>query len=131
MSDEKKTLDLDQLFGQADPIKLKLKGAEYELLPIEGIGPKQAVKFQKLQLRAQKLQSLKTNPESMDAKQAQELDDLFDEMLKILCPELPLSEMTSVQKIRSVLFYMEQTQGKKILEAALGESLTGVMPSVN
>jgi len=126
MTEENKTLDLDQLFGQAEPVKIKLKGKEYEMLPIEGIGPKQAVRFQKLQLKANKIQKL--NPKLMDAKQAKELDDMFDEMLRILCPELPLAEMNSMQKIRTVVFYVEQTQGKKVLEVALG-NLTGATPS--
>jgi hypothetical protein len=65
----------------------------------------------------------------MDGKQASELDKLFDEMLAILCPELPLAEMTSVQKIRTIVFYVEETQGKKVLEAALGSHLTGATPS--
>ena len=130
-AEDNKTLDLDALFGQAKPVKVKLNGKEYELLPMEGIGPRQAVQFQKLQLKAQKLQRLQTGLKEMDAKQAKELEELFNEMLRTLCPELPLAEMNTMQKIRTIVFYMEETQGKKILEKALGNLSIGATPSPN
>jgi hypothetical protein len=120
MSQDKKTLDLDELFGQARAVKVKWQGREYELLRMEGISPKQAVYFQKLQLRASKLQS---NTEAVDDESAEEIETLFDDMLKILCADLPLQDMQFVHKMRVLTFYIEETQGKKALETALSQAI--------
>ena len=71
------------------------------------------------------LRRIKADPKKMDEKQTKELEELLNEMLRTLCPDLPLAEMSSMQKIRTVVFYIEETQGKKVLEVALGSQLTG------
>lgn len=126
MSEDKKILDLDELFGHARAVKVKWQDKEYELLLMEGISPKQAMNFQKLQLRASKLQS---NPSAIDDQSAEEIETLFNDMLKILCADLPLESMTFAQKMRVLTFYIEETQGKKALEAALNQAI-GAKPSV-
>lgn len=110
MSDQQRVLDLDDLLGQASSIKVKWNGREYELLRMESVSPKQAVKFQKLQARANRLQ---TNGESTEEADAVELENVMDEMLGMLCKDLPLTEIPFGMKMRIVTFYGEQAQGKK------------------
>jgi len=126
MADENKVLDLDALFGQARAVKVKWQGKEYELLRLEAIGPRQAVKFQKLQLRAAKLQNV---DEEMSDEQAAELEAVFNDILKLLCEELPLETMTVLHKMNILAFYTEQTQGKKVMELALKKIQTGARRS--
>ena len=125
MADEQKTLDLDELFGQARAIKVKWQGKEYELLKMEGIGPQEAVKFQKMQNAASKLQRSK----NMDDTSAKQIEKLFDDMLKVLCKDLPVGEMSFMAKTRTLTYYIEETQGKKALEIALNK-MTGEKSSV-
>lgn len=110
MSDKKRILDLDELLGQASAIKVKWNGREYELLRMESVSPKQAVKFQKLQARANRLQMNSDNTEDADAV---ELESVMDEMLAMLCADLPLAEIPFGMKMRIVTFYGEEAQGKK------------------
>lgn len=120
-------LDLQALFGQAKAIKVKARnGKTYELLRMEGITPREAVRFQKLQVRAQKLQRIKND---ISDEQAAELSRIFDDLLLILCKDLPLKDMEYAEKIAVVRFYMEQTQGKKTMELALRKVRTGARSS--
>lgn len=124
MSDERKILDLDELFGQARAVKVKWQDQEYELLKMEAISPQDAVRFQKLQIAAGKLQM----KDDMDDASAKQIEKLIDDMLKLLCKELPLQEMKFMVKMRVLTYYIEETQGKKALETALSK-VTGAKSS--
>lgn len=124
MSDERKVLDLDELFGQARAVKVKWQDQEYELLKMEAISPQDAVRFQKLQIAAGKLQM----KNDMDDASAKQLEKLIDDMLKLLCKELPLQGMKFLVKMRVLTYYIEETQGKKALETALSK-VTGAKSS--
>lgn len=131
MSDEKnKALDLDELFGQARALKVKWQGKEYELLKLEGISPTQAARFQKLRNRANLLQSQRTDndDEEMSQEQAEELENIFDEMLGVLSKELPRDTMSFAMKMRILTWYIEETQGPNALETALNKA-TGATSS--
>lgn len=121
MSDEtRKVLDLDDLFGQARAVKVRWKGQEYELLRMEALTPIKAQQFGKLQDKARSLQT----EDEIDEERSQKIESLFDEMLRSLCSDLPLENIPFMGKMRIITFYIEETQGKKVLEAAL-RSLTG------
>lgn len=125
MSDPKNILDLDELFGQARAVKVKWQDKEYELLRMDAISPKQAVKFQQLELRAGNLQSIGAE---LTDENAAELEQTIDEMLAMLCKDLPLAELSFIYKTRILTFYAQETQGKKALKVAL-KNLTGATPS--
>lgn len=126
MSDENKVLNLDELFGAARAVKVRWKETEYELLRMEGIGPREATQFNRLYLQSANVQqSLKGD---VDEGQAIEIDNILTKMLKILCKDLPVDEMPFIAKMKTIQFYMEQTQGKKVMEADL-KRLTGEMSS--
>lgn len=124
MLDEKKVLDLDELFGQSRAVKVKWQEKEYELFKLEGISPQDAVKFQKLQHAAGKLQM----KDDMDDASAKGIEKLIDDMLKLLCKDLPLQDMKFMVKMRVLTYYIEETQGKKALETALNK-VTGASSS--
>lgn len=126
MSEEKKVLDLDELFGQARAVKVKWQDQEYELLKMEAISPQDAVRFQKLQVAAGKLQM----KDDMDDASAKQVEKLIDDMLKLLCKELPLQDMKFMVKMRVLTYYIEETQGKKALETALSK-VTGARSSAS
>ena len=119
-----KPLNLDELFGDARAVKIIHNEREYEFLRIDAMGPKQAVKLQKFQRRALALQLA----EELSDEQAVELEELTDGTIALLCPEFPVDELTFAKKIRAITFYMEETQGKKAMEAALAK-VTGETPS--
>lgn len=112
MSDDKnKVLDMDELFGQMETIKVKWQGLKYELLRMDGISPKQAVQFQKLQSRANMLAT--ASDKASEEKDAEELEALVNEMLKILCVTLPVNELKFGMKMQIIQFYVAESQLKK------------------
>lgn len=112
-----KVLDLQEIFGQANSVQVKTRdGKLHHLLRMEAISPKEAVLFQQLQLKANRLQHVSRD---MTDGQATELTAIFDQLLSILCKDLKLDEMLFMEKISIIQFYMEQTQGKKAMELAL------------
>lgn len=126
MSDEK-MLDLNELFGQAVTVKVKARdGKVYELLRMEAISPREAVRFQRLQQKAARLQVV---GEEMSDEQASDLVGVFDDLLEILCAELPVEAMQFAEKMAVLQFYMEQTQKKKATKLALAKVRTGARRS--
>jgi|CXWL01.1.fsa_nt_gi hypothetical protein len=118
---EVKKLNLDELFGQSNSVKVTQGGRDYELMRIEALGPKQAVQLQKMQKKADGLKLLN---EEMTDQQALDMESTFDDMIRMLCPDFPIGEITFLMKMRILTFYMEQTQGKKAMETAL-KNMTG------
>jgi hypothetical protein len=116
MADNLRILNLDEVFGQDRPVKVLWGGREYELLRLEAFSPRQIHALGKLQGAAARLsEGGMQNAEGSDA----EIEALFDEMLAVLCKELPLATMPFLAKTRIITFYIEETQGKKALEEAL------------
>lgn len=124
MSEEKKVLDLDELFGQARAVKVRWKGEEYEFLRMEGITPRQATQFNQLHLKSAKLQKAIAKGGEPTEDQSAQTDEFLSQMIKILCPKFPVDGLGFMAKTRIVQFYMEQTQGKNAEQAMLKE-LTG------
>lgn len=132
-NDKNRILDLDDLLGQNKSVKVKWHTKEYALLTVEAISPKQAVQFQRMQEKTIKLQTPKANGDAsknadVTDDDAAQLEALVDEMLIMLCSELPIGEIPFGGKMRILNFYMEETQGKKALEVALSPP-TGVTSS--
>lgn len=124
---ENNVLDLNELFGQAKVVKVKARdGRTYELLKMEAISPREAVRFQRLQVRAARLQGAS---EELTDDQADELTSIFDDLLTILCAELPVKTMQFAEKMAVIQFYMEQTQEKKAEKLALEKVRTGARRS--
>lgn len=117
MSDENKgkALDLDELFGQARAVKVKWAGKEYELARIEALGPKSISRFQSLQNKTSQLQMLSLNAEITEEQDTQ-IIALFDEMLLMLCKDLPVKTMPFAAKSKCLEFYVVETQGKNALD---------------
>jgi hypothetical protein len=103
-------LNLDELFGQKVALKVRFGGQEYGLLDPESLGPREMVRFQQLQAQVGQLQGAA----EMTDEQAAALENLLDEMLRMLCPELPFGnpELTFVKKSRILAFYAERVQKK-------------------
>lgn len=121
-NDKNKVLNLDEVFGQDRPIKVKWQGREYELLRLEAFSPRQIQALGKMQEAAQKLSTHTQPPPNtsyLGEEQDTKIEQLFDEMLSTLCKDLPLNEMPFLAKMRIITFYIEETQGKKALEEAM------------
>jgi hypothetical protein len=126
MTQEVKALDLDELFGQDKSVKVKWHDKNYDLLLVGAIGPKDALALQKMQARTA---ALGMASDEINDQDAEELERMFDEMLKILSNELPLKEIPFGAKMRILQFYTEQSQGKKkddVLPKQTGETSSQV-----
>lgn len=108
--DVRKALDLDELFGQARAIKVKWQGKEYELVQFNGMNSYQVLSFQKMRRDIVVAQL----DETISAERAAEIEKLFDDMLTILCKDLPLHEISYVEKTTIIAFYFQETQEKKV-----------------
>ena len=124
--DEQRVLNLDEVFGQDRPVKVLWQGREYELLRLDAFSPRQIHALGSLQEAAARLGS--KEPKATDAPDADadaEIEALFDGMLKVLCAELPLDRMPFLAKTRIITFYIEEMQGKKVLEEVLMKAPIG------
>lgn len=117
---KRKALNLDELFGQARSVAVIHDGSEYEFMRVEAMGPRQAVQLQQMQKKAQVLQSLGNE---LTEKQSQEIDNVLSLMITMLCPTFPVRDIEFIKKMRIVMFYIEETNGKKALENALKKAM--------
>lgn len=131
MAEEKaQALDLDELFGQTRAIKVKWQGKQYELIRLEALGPRQIASFQAMRRKAGELQAVSAvamkadDPLPISDEQADDIEKLFGQMLKMLCAEFPVDIMPFQMKVRTLEFYIEETAGKKVVENAL-KKVTG------
>lgn len=108
MSDGK-VLNLDELFGEDRPVMVRWREREYPLLRFTAMGVKQVLKFQRLRRDAVREQLLADESEEAAAK----VEALFDAMLAMIGPELPLNELPYVLKPSILAFYFEQLEEKK------------------
>lgn len=109
MSDAKKAvLNLDEFFGQTEPVKVRWNKAEYELKRPEAMGPVELVKFSKLHQRITALNGVR---EELTETEARELRALAADMLTTICPELGNAGLPFMAQMRVVTFYAEQIQG--------------------
>jgi len=131
MADENKVLNLDEVFGEDRPIKVKWKGETYDLLRLEAFSPREINRFQNMQKDAAELQRLKNAAKKNDHSIDKKIEQLFDKMLSTLCAKLPLAEIPFLAKTRIITFYIEETQGKKALEVALNQQMIGATPSAD
>lgn len=130
MAEPKKPLNLDELFGQARAVIVIKDDVRHELIRLEALDPKQAVRFQKLQVKASGLKSI--DPQSPSDAQAQQVTEAVDEMLSILCDSMPLDKLSFVEKTRVLEYYFEEIQEKKAPKLALAKvrsKQTGARPS--
>lgn len=124
MTEEKKVLDLDQLFGNTRTVKVKWEGKGYELVRVEALSPKAISRFQSMQKRASHLQMKSLNDEMTEAE-SQEIVSLINTMLNTLCETMPVESMPFAAKTRALEFYIMETQGKNALDIALAKGKKG------
>lgn len=143
MSEENsRALSLDDLFGQAQSMVVLHEGVRYELPKLKTLSPKKLQRFQELGKEAFKLQ--KFGKDDFTKEQATEVEDLLDEILTMLCKELPLkpvskwqrllahlrkkklpTPLTFEKKMAVVMYYGEETQGKKAVWPTAQKKTTG------
>jgi hypothetical protein len=110
----RKPLDLDELFGQARAIKVRWEGKEYDLIQLEALGPREIVQFKKMHWKASNLQINSVSEEINDA-QADEIVELFDQMMEMICKEFPKDAPFAI-KARALEYYVVEMEGKKKIE---------------
>ena len=109
MADDNKVLNLDEMFGEDRPVKVKWKTGEYELHRFTALSVTNVLKFQKMRRDVMRLQVL----DEVTEKDAGTIESLFNAMLKMIGPELPLDEIPYVMKPTILAFYFEQIDEKK------------------
>ncbi len=105
--------DLDELFGQDDPIQVKLQGKTYILRRPDSFSPREMNRFENLMERSRELQG--EDEEKFTDEQADELEEVTREAVEILNPRL--AEATSFLHHVNILVY----HANKVRESAGAE----------
>lgn len=109
MAEEQKTYDLDELLGQKIVLKVKHKGVEHGLTDLNTLGVHKILQFQGMRQKVARLQLL----DEISEEQAAEIENLFTKMIAMICPTLPLSDVTYAEKTAILGFYFSETAPKK------------------
>ena len=98
-------LDLDALYGVDKPLKVLWHDREFVMRGPQAIGPRDIVALEAIQARRLDLQKLGT---AMTDVQATELEEVVDQLLEIICPEMGASDAPFIARARAVAWYFEQ-----------------------
>lgn len=109
MSDEMKTLDLDEMLGEKQIVKIKRGDKEYLLRDIDSFSTHQLLQIQGMRRKITTLQLR----EDVTEEEAGNLEILLNDILKILCLEMPLSELSYSEKTYIIAFYFMEVRKKK------------------
>jgi len=113
MTDESRTLDLDELLGLARPVKVRWKGQEYGLRDIESMDPTDYVRW----LQLEKQINLDSGADGIDEAGAQNMIQATEAALALISPELAKLGLTFLQQMTVLKFYATETLGSEALGA--------------
>lgn len=117
-------LNLDDLFGQGNAIKVLWQERTYEFLRPEAFGAAETLRLAKLRRTIGDLHDAGGDaPEVAD-----ELEAHLDKLLTTLCTGFPVKEVPFPAKLYALNFYLGETR-KNALMAALRQ--TGALPSAS
>lgn len=107
MSDDvnNQVLDLNALYGVDKPLKVLWGAGEYVMRRPQAFGPRDLVTLEDLQKRAVHLQNLGAG---MTDAQAIELENVLNQLLAMVCPEMPTADMPFVARARIAMWYFKQ-----------------------
>lgn len=111
MAEEVKSLDLDEMLGEKQTVKVKYGGAEYFMRDINSFSGYQLLKVQNMRRKVSMLQA----QEEITEEQAADIENLFDTILNMLCAELPISSMAYAEKATVISFYFTEVRKKKVM----------------
>lgn len=114
MTDESRTLDLDELLGLARTIKVRWKGQEYGLRSMESMDPTDYVRW----LELEKQINLEPGTEEIDEAGAQNMIQATKAALILICPELANLGLTFLQQMTVLKFYATESLGFEALGGA-------------
>jgi len=104
MADE--TLNLDDLFGNPQPVNVRWQEIEYHFARMETLTPRQIAQLNKLQKQAREVSG-------NDDPDVERVDTLLNDMLTMLCAEFPAAAVPFALKTRVMEFYAAQAQPQK------------------
>lgn len=107
--ENRRTLNLDDLFGVAREIVITINKKDYKLKQPESFDPTDWVKLQKLMKEAGGLEGLEEEDFTEDT--SQQLERLYVKMIEFLSPSLAKVKMAFAARVRIVLFYTAQIEG--------------------
>lgn len=111
MAEEKNVvLDLDEILEGIKKIQVRRQGVTYDFLDLSSMPASNVIKIQTMRQKIARLQML----DEINEEQAQNIEKLFGSILGLLCPDLPLGEISYTEKTTILAFYFTESQSKKV-----------------
>jgi hypothetical protein len=105
MSNKHNALNLDEIFGLGQKIKVIWQEKEYELPRPEAFSARSWAGFSSLQ---DKIPELQAYGENITDEQAQELETVADDCVRFLSPKLAAAGLPFFAKVQVLKFYGDQ-----------------------
>jgi hypothetical protein len=122
MAEEQRVLDLDEVLGQRARVKVRRNGVEYGFVDLYALGAYKVMQLQTMRQKVARFQLM----DNISEEQATEAEKLLDDILKMLCADLPLQDCTYMDKTTVLTFYFTEIQQKKVMSPT---KQTGAMSS--
>jgi len=107
-----KSLNLDEFFGVEAPIVVKWQNRSHELVRPKGLGPKDLLKLDKLQVKYRALLNIAEEPGTEDREmtedELEQVGEAIDAILDLVAPTIKADSMPFFAKMKLLAFYNEQ-----------------------
>lgn len=102
-------LNLDEVLEGRRKIQVRRQGAAYDFIDLSSMSASNVIKIQTMRQKIARLQML----DEISDEQAQNIEKLFDGILSLLCPTLPVADIAYTEKTTILAFYFTESQAKK------------------
>jgi len=103
-----KTLNLDQLFYSAKPIKVIFDGKAYELCRPIDLTPEQLALFERLSKKMTTLGELEKEPGEYSNDDANFVEGVLDDIIKVISPDFPVESLPFMAKVYVITNYQDE-----------------------
>lgn len=106
-------LNLDEVFGQSQPIFVKWEGVKHQLISPRDLGAKQIVEWERL---TEEIKGKPAGEDELPDMNPDELEDAVSRAIFVIGPTLPIDSMPFLAKLRTLEWYIGQVTPEELKE---------------
>ncbi len=121
-------LNLDELFGQSNPVEVIHNQRRYEFIRPEGLSPEQYTEWIDLQ---KKIEVLQQTAGQLSTEQSKEWDMLVTRVIELLCPAFAALNLPFSYRTKVLEFYFQTVFPELAEKAKTSKNPTGAERSLD
>lgn len=118
-------LNLDEVFGATQELKVKWAGKTHFLTPPAELGARQIIEWERLTKRINAMAEIPEEEFESEVEELEQIEEVAIEALRVIGPTLPIEQIPFMARLRIISWYTEQISGEEEVEAGTNPKATG------